>query len=151
MPFVREFAFVPRLGCTRFVPGTDVHALVKPNHIDHTLLKATATEDEIRTLFNKPYSTSLPLCVSMLGVTVASMLDGTRVQTCAVVEHPLGAMSSAVKAFETITAIQDGATEIDMVVSIGDVAHDWKLSRCDCRCRSGGRLGFSEGYFETAI
>ena len=112
-----------------FVSDTDVHALVKAKHIDHTLLKPTATEEQIRTLVQQAIQYEFAsVCVNGRWVSlVASMLDGTQVQTCAVVGFPLGAMSSTVKAFETRTAIQDGATEIDMVISIGDVkAHDWK-------------------------
>ena len=41
--------------------------------------------------------------------------------TCTVVGFPLGANDTDVKAFETTTAIADGADEIDMVINIGKV------------------------------
>ena len=46
-------------------------------------------------------------------------LAGTGVKTCCVVGFPLGAMSTAAKAFETAEAVKDGAEEIDMVINIG--------------------------------
>ncbi len=50
---------------------------------------------------------------------VAGELRGSPVKVCTVVGFPLGAMSTAAKAAETLGAIKDGATEIDMVINIG--------------------------------
>lgn len=109
---------------------------VTAQHIDHTLLKPTATEQQIRKLTLEAITYGFAsVCVNGRWVSlVASMLADTKIKTCAVVGFPLGAMSSTVKAFETQTAIQDGATEIDMVLSIGDVkAHEWKTVFQDIR------------------
>lgn len=51
--------------------------------------------------------------------TCADLLKGTGVQVCTVIGFPLGASSTATKAFETAHAIKDGADEIDMVINIG--------------------------------
>ena len=118
------------------VPNTDVHSSVTSKHIDHTLLKPTATAEQIRSIVKEAIQYDFAsVCVNGRWVSlVATMLHGTRVQTCAVVGFPLGAMSSTVKAFETQEAIRDGASEIDMVLSIGDVkAHDWKAVFHDVR------------------
>ncbi|POO90062.1 deoxyribose-phosphate aldolase, partial [Clostridium sp. 2-1] len=50
---------------------------------------------------------------------VSTELMGTDVKTCVVVGFPLGAMTKEAKAFETNQAIQNGATEIDMVINVG--------------------------------
>jgi deoxyribose-phosphate aldolase len=55
--------------------------------------------------------TWVPLC--------AQLLQASRVKVCTVIGFPLGATSSETKAFETETAIRQGATEIDMVINIG--------------------------------
>jgi deoxyribose-phosphate aldolase len=89
--------------------------------IDHTLLKADATKDEIMTLCNeaKEYQFA-SVCVNPTWVsTCAKVLDGSDVRVCTVIGFPLGATTSAVKAFETKKAIEDGAAEIDMVLNIG--------------------------------
>lgn len=92
-------------------------------YIDHTLLKADATKDKILTLCKeaKEYSFA-SVCVNGYWVkTCAEYLQGTTVKVCTVVGFPLGAMSSAAKAFEAKQAIKDGASEIDMVLNIGEM------------------------------
>ncbi len=89
--------------------------------IDHTLLKPDATFAQIHTLVDeaKQYR-FFSVCVNPAYVaTCADLLKGTGVQVCTVVGFPLGASSTAVKAFETVHAIKDGADEIDMVINIG--------------------------------
>ncbi|MCT8139673.1 deoxyribose-phosphate aldolase [Anaerobacillus sp. CMMVII] len=88
--------------------------------IDHTLLKANATEAEIITLANeaKEYNFA-SVCVNPTWVhKTAEILQGTEVKVCTVIGFPLGATTSAVKAFETKNAIENGATEVDMVINI---------------------------------
>lgn len=92
-------------------------------YIDHTLLKADATKDKILALCKeaKEYAFA-SVCVNSYWVkTCAEYLQGTGVNVCTVIGFPLGAMSSAAKAFETKQAIQDGATEVDMVLNIGEM------------------------------
>lgn len=89
--------------------------------IDHTLLKPDATITQIHNLVEeaKQYR-FFSVCVNPSYVaTCAELLKGSGVQVCTVVGFPLGASSSATKAFETAHAIKDGADEIDMVINIG--------------------------------
>lgn len=89
--------------------------------IDHTLLKADATKEQVKTLCEeaKEYSFA-SVCVNPTWVQYASeLLAGTEVKVCTVIGFPLGATTSATKAFETVNAIENGATEVDMVINIG--------------------------------
>lgn len=89
--------------------------------IDHTLLKADATEDQIIKLCEeaKQYGFA-SVCVNTCNVPLAArLLAGSGVKTCCVVGFPLGAMSPAAKTAETIVAIDQGAQEVDMVVNVG--------------------------------
>lgn len=89
--------------------------------IDHTLLKADARKDQIVTLCNeaKEYDFA-SVCVNSGWVSLCKeLLEGSDVKVCTVVGFPLGAMSTAAKAFEAKQAVADGADEIDMVLNIG--------------------------------
>lgn len=91
--------------------------------IDHTLLKPASTREEIRTLCEeaKKYDFA-SVCVNTYWVPFcARELAGTDVRVCTVVGFPLGAMSTAAKAFEAAQAVRDGADEIDMVLNIGEL------------------------------
>lgn len=91
--------------------------------IDHTLLKPEANSEQIVKLCNeaKEYgffsvcvnSSFVPLCVKQL--------QGSKVKIASVVGFPLGAMDVESKAFETAMAIKNGASEIDMVLHIGNL------------------------------
>lgn len=89
--------------------------------IDHTLLKPDATQQEIAQLcFEAKKYGFASVCVNPTWVSLcAQLLQGSPVKVCTVIGFPLGATSSETKAFETETAIQQGATEIDMVINIG--------------------------------
>lgn len=89
--------------------------------IDHTLLKPEATKGDIIKLAEeaKQYKFA-SVCVNPFWVsTAAEVLKGTEVKVCTVIGFPLGASASEVKAFEVKKAIEDGATEVDMVLNIG--------------------------------
>jgi deoxyribose-phosphate aldolase len=89
--------------------------------IDHTLLKADATKEQIITLAKeaKEYKFA-SVCVQPTWVlTVAEILQGTEVKVCTVIGFPLGASTPETKSFETKNAIENGATEVDMVINIG--------------------------------
>ena len=89
--------------------------------IDHTLLKANATQEQIRALCEeaKQYGFA-SVCVNPTWVSFAiSLLQGTGVKVCAVVGFPLGANAGQIKAAEAALAVADGAQEIDMVLNIG--------------------------------
>ena len=90
-------------------------------YIDHTLLKQDATEEQIDRLLSeaKDYDFA-SVCVNPFWVSHAkTALVDTDVKVCTVVGFPLGATTSAVKAYETKEAIQNGADEIDMVINVG--------------------------------
>ena len=89
--------------------------------IDHTLLKPDATQDQIAQLCYEARKYGFAsVCVNPTWVELcAQLLKGSQVKVCSVIGFPLGATPSEVKAFETQTAINHGATEIDMVINIG--------------------------------
>ena len=90
-------------------------------YIDHTLLKADASLEDIKRLCQEAikyhFST---VCVNSSYVkNVSEFLSNSDINVCSVVGFPLGAMSSKAKVFEAKCAIEDGADEIDMVINIG--------------------------------
>ena len=89
--------------------------------IDHTLLKPDATPDQVAQLCYEARTYGFAsVCVNPSYVKLcADLLKGTDVKVCTVIGFPLGASAPDVKAFETETALRDGATEIDMVINIG--------------------------------
>ncbi|GGD71586.1 deoxyribose-phosphate aldolase [Paenibacillus nasutitermitis] len=91
--------------------------------IDHTLLKPTATEGDILKLCKEAVSHKFfSVCVNGSWVSYCrKQLAGSDVRISAVCGFPLGAMSTKTKVFEAANAVEDGAKEIDMVLSIGDV------------------------------
>lgn len=91
--------------------------------IDHTLLKTDATEAQIKTLCKeaKEYKFA-SVCVSPIWISLAAKeLEGSNVDICTVIGFPQGTMTTETKAFETEDAIANGATEVDMVISVGKV------------------------------
>jgi len=100
--------------------------------IDHTLLKAEATEGEIRKVVAEAVAHRFAsVCVNGRWAGLVSELlheakvdeagDPGRVATCVVVGFPLGAGKSTVKAIEASAAVKDGAGEIDMVISVASL------------------------------
>lgn len=89
--------------------------------IDHTLLKASATQADIIRICTeaKQYGFASVCVNSCYAKLVTRQLRGTDVKTCCVVGFPLGAMSTAAKAYEAKCAVEDGASEIDMVINVG--------------------------------
>ncbi|MGE7907651.1 deoxyribose-phosphate aldolase [Peribacillus sp. NPDC094092] len=89
--------------------------------IDHTLLKAEATKEQIVKLCEEAREYGFAsVCVNPVWVkTAAEELKGSDVKVCTVIGFPLGASTSAVKAIESEEAIQNGAEEVDMVLAIG--------------------------------
>jgi deoxyribose-phosphate aldolase len=99
-------------------------------YVDHTLLKPDATKDQIAQLCYEARKYEFAsVCVNPTHVKLCSdLLNGSPVKVCTVIGFPLGASSPKVKAFETETALRDGATEIDMVINIGALkAKDYDL------------------------
>ncbi|KEI75717.1 deoxyribose-phosphate aldolase [Clostridium botulinum B2 128] len=90
-------------------------------YIDHTLLKPQATEKDILKLIEEAKTYDFAsVCVNPSWVKLAyENLKDTDVKVCTVVGFPLGGTSTASKVYETKVAIEDGADEIDMVISVG--------------------------------
>jgi deoxyribose-phosphate aldolase len=90
-------------------------------YIDHTVLKATTTVEDIKKLCAeaKEYN-FFSVCVNGCYVDLAKKeLEGSDVKVAAVIGFPLGAMSKDAKVFEAKKCIEDGANEIDMVINVG--------------------------------
>ncbi len=94
--------------------------------IDHTVLKATATKQDIEKLCAEAKEFGFAsVCVNPVHVPLAANLlstqnkDGYYPAVCTVVGFPLGASNSEIKGAETIAAVLDGAHEIDMVIDVG--------------------------------
>lgn len=112
------------------------------SYIDHTLLAADATAEQIETLCKEALRYGFAsVCVNGYWTKLCSeLLKNSAVKVCTVVGFPLGAMKSESKAFEAQEAIRDGATEIDMVLNIGalkagawqEVKRDLVLVRSAC-------------------
>lgn len=97
--------------------------------IDHTVLKATATFEDIEKLCEEArFHNFKSVCVNPANVAYASnLLEGSDVLVCTVVGFPLGANTKAVKVLETVDAIKNGADEIDMVINVGKAKeHDYE-------------------------
>lgn len=89
--------------------------------IDHTLLKANATRDQIERLCDEAVANGFAsVCVNSCWVApAAERLAESPVKVCTVIGFPLGAMSTAAKAAEATCAVADGADELDMVINVG--------------------------------
>lgn len=89
--------------------------------IDHTLLKPEASQDQIAQLCYEARKHGFAaVCVNPTHVKLsAQLLKGSPVAVCTVIGFPLGATPPEVKAYEAQQAIDDGATEVDMVINIG--------------------------------
>lgn len=89
-------------------------------YIDHTILKATASSTDVQKLCEEAIEHEFySVCVNGCYVADAKhLLQGTDVKVAAVVGFPLGAMTTASKVFEAKEAIENGASEIDMVINV---------------------------------
>ncbi len=93
----------------------------RSKYIDHTLLKPDTTKAQIIQLCKeaKEYDFA-SVCVNPCWIeTARKELAGSDVNVCVVIGFPLGAMTSASKAFEAKDAIERGADEVDMVLNVG--------------------------------
>ena len=89
-------------------------------YIDHTILKATASGTDVQKLCEEAIEHEFySVCVNGCYVADAKqLLQGTDVKVAAVVGFPLGAMTTAAKVFEAKEAVENGASEIDMVINV---------------------------------
>ncbi|MDO5022312.1 MAG: deoxyribose-phosphate aldolase [Eubacteriales bacterium] len=92
------------------------------SHVDHTLLKATSTWEQVKTLCEEAvkYNTA-SVCIPPSFVKKAFENYGDKITICTVIGFPLGYNTTAIKKAEVEDAIKNGATEVDMVVNLGDV------------------------------
>lgn len=90
-------------------------------YFDHTLLKAEASESDIKKLCAEAREYDFySVCVNGCYVELAAKeLAGTDVKVAAVIGFPLGAMSMESKVFETTDVCEKGAREVDMVLNVG--------------------------------
>ena len=91
-------------------------------YCDHTLLAQAATWEDIKAILDDgiKYETA-SCCIPPGYVRQAAEYAGGRVPICTVIGFPNGYNTTAVKAFETSDALDNGADEIDMVINIGGV------------------------------
>ncbi|MGE4282096.1 MAG: deoxyribose-phosphate aldolase [Clostridia bacterium] len=89
--------------------------------IDHTILKAAATSEQVRVLCKEAKDNHFAaVCVNPCHVKLAAQeLKETDIKVAVVIGFPLGANTSDVKAYEAEKAVDDGAHELDMVINIG--------------------------------
>ena len=90
-------------------------------YIDHTNLNAFATKSDIKKLCDEAIKYNFKsVCVNPCNVLLAKdYLKESKVKICTVIGFPLGANTTNIKCLEATHAINDGATEIDMVINIG--------------------------------
>ncbi len=102
--------------------------------IDHTILAPQATKEAVEKLCKEAMQYGFhSVCVNSSFVYYcAQLLKDSDVKVCTVIGFPLGAMSTAGKAAEAERAIQDGASELDMVIHVGMVkSGDWEYVKQD--------------------
>ena len=107
--------------------------MINTKYFDHTILKADATEAQVAKICEEALENNFAsVCVNQYYTKfVAEKLKGSDVDVCTVVGFPLGMSDTRVKAFETKAAIEDGATEVDMVINVGalkDKKYDYVLN-----------------------
>jgi len=95
-------------------------------YIDHSLLKPIATTEEVKQCCNEAIQYNFPaVCIYPTAVKqAADLLHNHRTQVCTVIGFPTGANTSAVKLYEAQEAVDNGATELDVVINLG-----WLKSR----------------------
>lgn len=91
-------------------------------HVDHTLLKPVASNDEIKKLCEEAIKFNMAsVCVPETYVKRVKDWYKDKINICTVIGFPLGYNTTESKIVETKNAINDGASEIDMVINITDV------------------------------
>ena len=90
------------------------------NKVDHTLLKQTATWEDIKKICDDGIKYNVAsVCIPPYYVEEAKKYVGSRLKICTVIGFPNGYSTKETKVFEAINAIENGADEIDMVINIG--------------------------------
>ena len=90
--------------------------------LDHTLLKQTATWEQVRALCEEGMEYEVAsVCIPPCYVKKTRDYVQERLKICTVIGFPNGNMTTAAKVFETEDAVKNGADEIDMVINLGMV------------------------------
>jgi deoxyribose-phosphate aldolase len=127
-------------------------------HIDHTLLRATATAAQVEQLCREAaeggfFSVCVqPSRVALARRALASL--GASAKVCTVIGFPLGANAPAIKAAEAAQALADGAEELDMVIALGalrDGDEAAVLSDIQGVVRAGDGAHLTKVILETAL
>jgi len=116
--------------------------------IDHTILKPEALREEVRVVCAEALRYEFAsVCVNAFWTSlVASELKGSPVRVCTVAGFPLGATSTTAKVAETRIALENGTTEIDMVINVGALrGAETAVVEADIRavvnaCHDGGAI-----------
>lgn len=127
--------------------------------IDHTILKADASANAIKSLCNEAIEHSFAsVCINPCYVSLAySQLKNSGVAVCTVVGFPLGASTAKVKVYEAELAIDEGAVEIDMVINIGAVkTGNWQLVEDEVKavvdaCKGKNKAAIVKVIIETCL
>lgn len=126
-------------------------------YIDHTLLRADATADDIDKLCAEAVEYGFAaVCVNPYWVRRAARnVKGSNVRVASVVGFPLGATPAEVKAFEARRVLRDGADEVDMVINIGALKSGFydevraDIAKVSDACHEAGAL--NKVILETAL
>ena len=124
------------------------------SHVDHTLLGVTATTPDYIRLCDEALKYNVAsVCVPPSRVALCAKHLAGKIAVCTVVGFPNGYATTTAKANEAAQAIQDGATEIDMVIDIGKAKeYDWAAILQDIRAvRAATQGAILKVIIETAL
>ena len=102
------------------MPLTDLDIDIA-TYIEHTLLKPSAVAEEVRKVCTEAWRYNFPsVCIYPASVQQArELLHDKKPNVCTVIGFPTGAVTSAVKLYEAQEAVENGATELDVVINLG--------------------------------
>jgi|SRR5690625_3489907 len=125
-------------------------------YIDHTLLKPDAVKDEIDQIVSEAREYNFAsVCINPYWVShCARKLANTGVKVCTVIGFPLGASTTKTKVLETKDAIKNGATEIDLVINIGELKngnYDYVKNEIQEIVAASGRDIITKVIIETSL
>ncbi|GAA0602129.1 deoxyribose-phosphate aldolase [Virgibacillus siamensis] len=125
-------------------------------YIDHTQLKPDTKKEKIEQIITEAKTHGFAsVCVNPYWVPYCyEKLQETDVKVCTVIGFPLGATTTAVKEFETKQAIRDGATEVDMVINVGELKsgnQDAVLADIQTVVEAAGNEALTKVIIETSL
>lgn len=102
------------------MPITDLDIDIA-TYIEHTLLKPSAIPEEVKQICQQAWQYNFPsVCIYPASVIQAKeLLHDKKPNVCTVIGFPTGAVTSAVKLYEAQEAVENGATELDVVINLG--------------------------------